>query len=225
MSTVTGGPGNIVTNGLVLYLDAANYISYTSGSTTWRDLSGNGNNGTLVNGTSFSQEAGGCMVFNGINNYVSFDNPLDQSQLSQVWTVQAWINITTKPPQTLIEGLASGLYVEFVQGNNSLLYLNAGANDYYTYGGQFTAQGWVLATFRFNNANGNRQIWKNSSNISTFGPNNTFTPGVQATTFKLGASSSSTILGKVSNLLFYNRYLLDVEITQNYNAQKSRFGL
>jgi len=103
----------VVTSGLVLCLDAANRQSYVSGSTTWRDLSGNGNNGTLVNGTSFSTEIGGCMVFNGINNYVSFDNPLDQSQLSQVWTVQAWINITTKPQQLLIDGLAFGLYVEY----------------------------------------------------------------------------------------------------------------
>jgi hypothetical protein len=60
------GP-NVVTNGLVLNLDAANTKSYVSGSTTWRDLSGNGNNGTLVNGPTFSSNYGGGIVFNGSN--------------------------------------------------------------------------------------------------------------------------------------------------------------
>jgi hypothetical protein len=215
---------NIVTNGLVLNLDAANKDSYPGTGTTWYTLVGS-DNGTLINGTSFSTDVGGCMVFDGVDDYVSFGNPLDQAQLSQVWTVQAWINITTKPPQILVEGLASNLWIEFYQGNNSLLYLNSGANDYYTYGGQFTSQGWVLATFRFNNANGDRQIWRNLSNISTGGPNNTSTPAGQASTFYIGSNGSATILGKVGNLLVYNKYLTDAEITQNYNAQKTRFGL
>ena len=218
------GPQGIVTNGLVLNFDASNLDSYPGTGTTWYTLAGS-DNGTLINGPSFSTEAGGCIVFDGVDDYVSFGNPLDQAQLSQVWTVQAWINITTKPPQLLVGGLAVGQYIEFVQGNNSLLYLNSGANDYYTYGGQFTAQGWVLATFRFNNATGDRQILRNLSNISTGGPNNTFTPGGQASTFTIGSNSSDTILGKVGNVLFYNRYLSDAELTQNYNATKGRFGL
>ena len=41
----------------------------------------------------------------------------------------------------------------------------------------------------------------------------------------IGNNNSSTILGKIGNLLVYNKYLTDAEITQNYNAQKSRFGL
>ena len=54
MSTLNGGPGNIVTNGLVLYLDAANYQSYVSGSTTWYDLSGNNNNTTGTSNTTYN---------------------------------------------------------------------------------------------------------------------------------------------------------------------------
>jgi len=217
-------PAGPVTNGLVLNFDASNLDSYPGTGNTWYTLAGS-DNGTLINGPSFSTEAGGCIVFDGVDDYVSFGNPLDQSQLAQVWTVQAWINITTKPAQILVEGLANNLWIEYYQGNNSLLYLNGGANDYYTYGGQFTAQGWVLATFRFNNANGDRQIWRNLSNISTGGPNSTSTPGGQSSTFTIGSNSSSTILGKIGNVLFYNRYLSDAEITQNYNATKAKFGL
>jgi hypothetical protein len=218
-------PAGPVTNGLVLNFDASNLDSYPGTGNTWYTLAGS-DNGTLINGPSFSTEAGGCIVFDGVDDYVSFGNPLDQSQLSQVWTVQAWINITSKPGQVLIDGLNQSLWIEYYQGNNSLLYLNGGVDDYYTYGGQFTAQGWVLATFRFNNANGDRQIWRNLSNISTSGPNNTSIPSGQNSTFNIGTNGpSSTVLGKIGNLLFYNRYLTDAEITQNYNAQKGRYGL
>jgi hypothetical protein len=216
--------GKIATDGLVLALDAADRNSYPGSGTTWRNLVSS-NNGTLTNSPSFSTEAGGCIVFDGTNDSVSFSNPLNQSQLTQVWTVQAWVNITTKPPQLLIGGLGAGLWIEYVQGNNSLLYLNSGVDDYYTYGGQFTARGWVLATFRFNNSNGNRQILRNLTNISTGGPNNTSTPLAQGGTFSIGSSDTNTILGKVSKVLIYNRYLSDAEIEQNYNAQKARFGL
>ena len=56
------GP-NLVTNGLVLALDAGNTKSYQSGSTTWFDKSRNGNNGTLTNGPTFSSANGGSIVF------------------------------------------------------------------------------------------------------------------------------------------------------------------
>jgi hypothetical protein len=217
--------GNIVTSGLVFNIDAANIVSYPGVGTNWYNLVSNTSNAVLNNSPTFSNDAGGCFVFDGTDDYVSFSNPLNQAQLSQVWTVQAWINIQSKPPQVLVDGLASGLYIEFYQGDNSLLYLNGGVNDYYTYGGQFTSQGWVLATFRFNNANGDRQIWRNTTIIGNAnGPNYTSTPASQAGTFIIGSNGSSTILGKVANVLIYNRYLTDNEIQQNYSAYQNRFN-
>jgi hypothetical protein len=215
----------LIKNGLVMWLDAGNTVSYPGSGTTWFDLSGQGNNGTLVGGVQYSNENSGAFVFDGINDHVTFANPLNQSQMQQVWTVQGWINITTKPSQVFISGLNSGLWVEYSQGNNSLLYLNSGTNDYYTYGGQFTAQGWVLCTFRFNNSTADRQIWRNVTNISTGGPNQTTTPLGQSSTFVLGASNASTIKGRVSNLMIYNRYLSDVEIQQNFNVLRNRYGV
>jgi hypothetical protein len=58
----------IVTDGLVLALDAGNVKSYASGSTTWLDKSGGGNNGTLINGPTFSSANGGSVVFDGTND-------------------------------------------------------------------------------------------------------------------------------------------------------------
>ena len=66
------GP-TIVTNGLVLALDAGDRNSYVSGSTTWFDLTGV-NNGTLVNGPTFNTGSGGSIVFDGSNDYCGFNS-------------------------------------------------------------------------------------------------------------------------------------------------------
>jgi hypothetical protein len=58
----------IVTNGLVLLLDAGNPASYPGSGTTWFDLSGNGNNGTLVNGVGYNSDNGGSLVFDGVDD-------------------------------------------------------------------------------------------------------------------------------------------------------------
>ena len=62
------GP-TIVNNGLILALDAADNNSYSGSGTTWSDLSGNNNTGTLTNGPTFGSTNGGTIVFDGTNDY------------------------------------------------------------------------------------------------------------------------------------------------------------
>ena len=64
------GP-KIVTQGLVLALDAASNNSYPGSGTTWKDLSGNNNTGTLVNGPTFSSANGGTFILDGSNDYIN----------------------------------------------------------------------------------------------------------------------------------------------------------
>ena len=205
---------DVVTDGLVMLWDPKFAPSFPRTGTTWYDISGNAKNGTLTNGPVWNSL--GWVTLDGSNDYISVANPLNQSNLSQVWTVQAWINIVSNPTaglQYLVNGLNSGVYIEYAQLNNSLLYLNSGANDYYTYGGQFTAQGWCLATFRFNNATGARQIWKNLTKTGDGnGPNNTSTPSGQGPTFYIGDKMN----GKLGPVFIYNKYLSDAELTQNF---------
>jgi hypothetical protein len=75
------GP-HIVTDGLVLSLDAANIKSYASGSTTWFDKSGFGTNGTLTNGPTFSSANGGIIVFDGVNDYIN--NTVNLTQINNI---------------------------------------------------------------------------------------------------------------------------------------------
>ena len=69
------GP-KIVTDGLVLCLDAAIGKSYPGSGTTWYDLSGNGNNGTIVNAT-FNSSNNGTIYLDGTDDYVNFGNILN----------------------------------------------------------------------------------------------------------------------------------------------------
>ena len=79
---VFAGP-EVVEDGLVLALDAGNTKSYPGSGTTWTDLSGNGNNGTLTNGPTYSSSNGGSIVFDGVNDFVDISNSFQVSTV--VW--------------------------------------------------------------------------------------------------------------------------------------------
>ena len=79
----------IVTDGLVLYLDAANTKSYISGSTDWYDLTTYNNDGTLTNGPVFSDENEGNITFDGIDDYVNI--PYDPIFDNQSFTLNIWV--------------------------------------------------------------------------------------------------------------------------------------
>jgi len=82
------GP-DIIEDGLVLCLDAANINSYPKSGTTWSDLSANGNNVTLTNGVAFNEGNVGNMVFDGSNDYIDFYAP----NLSSTTTVEMYANL------------------------------------------------------------------------------------------------------------------------------------
>ena len=97
MSTVNAGwrGPNIVRDGLVLYLDAGSGTSYSlyTGGVTWRDISGNNNNGTLTNGPTLNSSNGGNIVFDGVNDYVN----LDAYASNIIFNSPASINIWLRP--------------------------------------------------------------------------------------------------------------------------------
>ena len=62
--------GQIVTDGLVLCLNASDRNSYVSGSTTWNDVSGQGNNGTLTNGPTFNSSNGGTIITDAVDDTI-----------------------------------------------------------------------------------------------------------------------------------------------------------
>ena len=88
---VAGGP-NTSELGLVLCLDAGNPRSYQSGSTTWFDLSGNNNSGSLVSGSGYSSANFGSITFNGTGSYISGCNFINY--ITSSFTISTWVNFT-----------------------------------------------------------------------------------------------------------------------------------
>lgn len=87
-----GHGASVVTNGLVLNLDAANVKSYPGSGTAWSDLSGRGNNGTLTNGPTFSSGNGGSIVFDGVNDRFGTNSQIDLSNTSAI-SVDFWCKV------------------------------------------------------------------------------------------------------------------------------------
>jgi len=90
---------NIVTNGLVLYLDAASKQSYTSGSTVWRDLSGNNNSGSLSGTPVLDNSFGGNIFFSG-----SRSASISETNLTD-WSISSWFKYDYTTPKTTLFNL------------------------------------------------------------------------------------------------------------------------
>ena len=88
------GP-SIITQGLVLALDAADRNSYPGTGTAWTDLSGNGNNGTLTNGPTYNSANGGSIVFDGSNDYVNFSYNSSLNIGGLNITLSSWVRPTS----------------------------------------------------------------------------------------------------------------------------------
>ena len=209
--------GKIVTNGLVLCLDAADKKSYPGTGTTWLDRSGNGNNGILTNGPTFSSDNGGSIVVDGVNDYIS-SVTLSTLSITDL-TIQVWVYPTN---------ISSYTTVFDTLGRNLSLWIGT---TYYGLGGASTGGSpsfnwqnntWVCITMLKSSNTG--QIIKNnydfSDNVAT---GSTFTNQLQ---FGSNPSGGGTpFVGRYGSIKLYNRALSQSEIQQNFNATRGRFGI
>lgn len=232
-STSIGPKGEVIkqipTDGLVVNLDGGNKNSYGGSGATWTDLTGNGNNSTLVNGPSYSSDNGGTLLFDGVNDYTTFSS----SQLSPGaggFTWNWWVKLNNLSNFSI---LFSGT------GSNTgygVVYLNptSGGLGYYATGNRIldnnTSFGtnWWYITFTGNGgANGSRNL-KLYRNAVQAGSTYTADYSFSSSTPNIGANHDSyaeLMRGYISNATYYNRALSTTEILQNYNVQKGRFGL
>jgi hypothetical protein len=221
------GP-NIVTDGLVLALDAANTKSYASGSTTWYDKSGNVNNGTLTNGPAFSSENGGSIVFDGSNDYTSVPYNTSFNAATNGITLNIWVynNNPSGGWKAVIQrnrnGNLSAVYGIWRNTSNGWHFrLGGGASDSIIDIPNAITGSWINLTLTYNKTTLIAYI--NAVNVGT----NTPIGYVNDTQNLLigDAGVSEYFNGKISAIQIYNRALSAAEILQNYNAQKARFNL
>ena len=223
MGTLSGGP-NIVVDGLVLNLDAANVKSYVSGSTTWTDLSRGNNNGTLTNGPTYSTANGGSIVFDGVNDRITLGDRVSLRPSSI--THCAWVNgsqftswhgiISNMPSWGTGFSMQIGITQKIalmVSGNYLTTSYTPLINTWYYICGTHNALN-TLNTLYVNGITENtltRAISYSANAVTDIG------------CFYTGGSLPFS--GQISNILTYNRALTSQEILQNYNATKTRFGL
>ena len=210
----------IVTNGLVLSLDAANNKSYPRSGTTWTDLSGNSNNGTLTNGPTFSGANGGSIVFDGTNDYTSTNFKPSGERSYFIWV--KFSSLTHSSGYQLTGTQESNAFTYIGIENGGGIYYYAGASTGGNIGNPVTVNTWVNIGFALF-PDGSRRVYKNGIEIHY----NTGGLGGTATLeFSVGCiNQNHFITGNISQVSIYNRALSATEILQNYNATKNRFGL
>jgi len=219
MSTTNGGL-NIVTSGLVLYLDAANNKSYVSGSSTWTDLGKNYLNGTLVNGPTFNSSNGGNIVFDGTNDYVNCGNS-SILNLTDI-TISVWYKTTSTGNQVLIgKSYLTSYYINIAPASNLFALWTNGTS---LISGTIT----TLGNGNWHNVVGTMSgVNKNIYYDGALANSGTGTSNIDSNALYIGSSISNPAYfnGSIANVLLYNRALSLAEIQQNLNTMKPRFGL
>lgn len=240
----TAGP-DISENGLILYLDAANNKSIVSGSSNWTNLSENNISGSLIGNPVFSEVNNGSIVLNGSSTYI-VSNTLSTFN---VGCIAIWVN-----PSALINSATAGsTFIQLRYGvpANSAWYIGLGSitslvsNEYITIadasddrrtsvadGGNLAQNTWHCVVFNYNITTSQYKIFVNAvergtvssvaGNVSLLtNPNKLYIGAFDGD----GGGPRSFFNGQVANFVIYNRALSVQEIQQNFNAQRSRFGV
>ena len=232
-------PGLIVTDGLVVHLDAGDSASYPGSGTTWTDLSGNGNNGTLVNGVGYSSDNLGSLVFDGVDDSVGTSLNLNGYN---IFSVGIWVYAPLTGQEEFILGTASGngneqgIYISFYSfpshlNNIRLACWNAGSHPYSvsTSNGIFNQGGWNYIYFEFNGTTTNsiHKIVVNNSYTQNITMQNNFS--IHDKNLHLGGIIGNYAIGygnnNIAQVSIYNRALTASEITQNFDALRGRYGI
>ncbi len=207
----------IVTNGLVLHLDAAQKRSYGGSGTTWTDLSGNGRNSTLVNSPTFNNGNGGYFEFSG-THYGTFG----ASFLPSNYTKECWFYTNSSPTYAnLISGDNSNNHAFWLV--NGTLHAGQGGDFSRVIGPSIPNNLWRYAAVTFSTTSG-WVLYVNGVSQAT-NANTAVQSGNAVFIAAYNDGSFNRLLGRMAVARIYNRALSASEILQNYNAQKSRFGL
>lgn len=219
----------IITDGLVLHLDAAQLRSYPGSGTTWTDLSGNGNNGTLTNGPTFNSGNGGSIVFDGVNDGVNLINNFTFTNV----TVECIIYLNATQSKKIF--LAN--YVQIVAPTGFAIGISDSNNNIVKwFTGNIGTTNTIFSTTTLNNQQYYHVCGSYDGSLK-----NLYINGVLETSFSINnnINNNSTLSsigylrqlnaqyfnGRIPITRVYNRSLSATEVLQNYNATKSRFGL
>jgi len=228
----------IVTDSLVLCLDAANPKSYSGSGSSWFDLSGNNNNGTLVNGVGYTNQNLGSLVFDGVDDEVNCGN---SSLLKPNFiTVESWIKHTNSSQSlSFICGVGNtgplGYWLAFRPSSNALRFSLRTVDGT---GAQFTTSS---LSFPITNTIGHfvgtydgvevKMYYNGELVFTDTASGNIEYSSIENKSFEVGdlgyGGNTSTRFwtGNIYGVKIYNRALLEFEIKQNFNSLRGRYGI
>jgi hypothetical protein len=232
--------GNIVTNGLILDLDAAKRDSYPGSGTVWRDIAGGVITGSLVNGPTYSNLNAGNIVFDGVDDYADCGIIPSLPSGTQDRTLMGWVQDNS------LSDYVGDLVAMFGYGNNvspgNLFMVSIGGTTFnnrkliiwtntrnHISSFSITRNEWthITATVTQDSPNPRLTIYKNgtSDNGSTQAISTINTQPFQIAEWTQSSAYAINLKGRVSQIQAYNRALSATEVLQNYNATKTRYGL
>jgi hypothetical protein len=250
MSTLTGGQGNIITNGLVLRLDAANPRSYQSGSLIWNDLSGNNYTGSLQSGSVYNitnnvqniffSGSGNVTPGVGISSNVNHGNVLNMG--TGGLTINCWVRLSATQEQVIFSkafyGAQNYRYSFGMNSSNRLtgfIQGNGGSDIAPTGTTTLSLNIWYMTSMVINRSssiqlyvNGIQEALTGNATISQWAGldfQSTNPARWGSYTFSDNISPNIVLNGRIALGQIYNRSLNQSEIQQNYNATRARFGV
>jgi hypothetical protein len=214
---------SIVTNGLVLCLDAGNPRSYPGSGTLWNDVSGNGNNGTLNNSPTYTSGVNGYFTFDAVNDYVDSGKTATQLGVYDAdYTFDAWVYPTDLTSDRTMFGTDTtatreGMHLVFRSG---AIYQGHFASDFTA--GTATLNAWNNISYTYVKSSGAASIYKNGVLQGT----GTIASFIGTTNILIGRWAVGYYFsGPGATYKIYNRTLNAQEIQQNFNALRGRYGV
>jgi hypothetical protein len=218
---------------LVLNLDAGKFYSYPQSGITWTDISGGGNIGTLTNGPTYSSTNGGSLVLDGVDDYV-LAGPIPYTGTSTasvswgIWVkpsstngnIMSMSNVSPQTNWNMPPIAASGQYFRGKIYNNNYLYSTS----------TYTLNTWYYVVLVFDYSAGAQRLYVNGVlqdsqtgiSYSSSGSNNYMFLGQS----NPGVDNTGMFAGNISNFHIYgNKALSATEVSQNFNALRSRFSI
>lgn len=226
---------NIVTNGLVFYVDVANIKSYSSGLSLV-DLVTTSVSGQLTNGPTYSSSNNGCIIFDGVNDYVNFgDKNLGLDLISKSFCAWVYLSSSLANPTGIIDkdfDIApgnNGGWGFWIGSDRKLWWWNTSNQDIRDNGSRTVGTNvWCHVAVAYNSSTKNASFYINGTLNSsvTNASINEVSSGAQSLVIGCIRDGVGAFLnGRIANVSAYNRLLSASEILQNYNATKTRFGL
>ncbi len=239
-TAVPSGGVSLITDGLVMNLDAGNLSSYNGAGTAWTDLSGNGNHGILFNSVTYNASNQGFFVFNGngsyagsggFNPYVSLPMSTDFDFGTANFTVELWALTTSANPHpefiTLNVNSASyaGFRMEYWNGNVNMLHSYDGSS--HASGGSFPIVFDAWQHIVVSRISGTVSIYVNGVLKTTYSlPGSLLAQQTSRIGDFYGSNGYYSFSGKIALVkIFKNKGLTATEALNHFTLTKSRFGL